>query len=143
VTFDEALKAVLEVAGCASIEEGSFIYVHPKDHVETVLKARRRVQSRVYELFYISAANGEEIVKPMLSEVGTVIALGDVEAGLTASAEDAGADGWAFSARLVIHDYGERAKCVWGRLLLCDKYEFYRPLAWRRFTRAGEPAERR
>jgi len=112
VTFDEALKAVLEVADCASIEEGSFIYVHPKDHVETVLKARRRVQSRVYELFYISAANGKEIVTPMLSEVGTVIALGDVEAGLAVSAEDAGADGWAFSARLVINDYDEQLDLI-------------------------------
>jgi hypothetical protein len=43
VTFDEALKAVLEVADCGSIEEGNFIYVHPREHVEQVLQARIRV----------------------------------------------------------------------------------------------------
>ncbi|MDP6986619.1 MAG: hypothetical protein QGG74_01120 [Phycisphaerales bacterium] len=105
VTFDEALAAVLEVADCASLEEGNFIYVHPKEHVETVLKARRQRHSRVIELFYLSAADGKEIATPLLSEGGTVIALGDVENGIGATPENAGSDSWAFTARLVINDY--------------------------------------
>ena len=112
VTFDEALAAVLEVADCASIEEGNFIYVHPRDHVETVLKARKVRKSRVYELFYLSAADGKEIVTPLLGEGGTVIALGDVEAGFEATPELAGSDSWAFSARLVVNDYSEQLDAI-------------------------------
>jgi type IV pilus assembly protein PilQ len=112
VTFDEALAAVLEVGGCAALDEGNFIYVHPKDHVESVLKSRRQLKSRVFDLYYFSAANGKEIVEPMLSESGTVIALGDVESGLAAYAEDTGSDGWAFSARLVVNDYDEQLDAI-------------------------------
>ena len=112
VTFDEALAAVLAVADCASLEEGNFIYVHPKEHIETMLKARRQLHSRVYELFYLSAADGKEIVTPMLSEGGTVIALGDVENGIEATPDNAGSDSWAFSARLVINDYDQQLDAV-------------------------------
>jgi len=112
VTFDEALAAVLEVADCASLEEGNFIYVHPREHVETVLKARRQMHTRVIELFYLSAADGKEIATPLLSEGGTVIALGDVENGIEASPDNAGSDSWAFSARLVINDYDEQLDAV-------------------------------
>lgn len=105
VTFDEALKAVLEVGGCAAIEEGNFIYVHPREHVEQVLEARRKKSSRVYELFYLSASDGQEIVQPLLSAAGTVVPLGDSTDGFSASIESAGADSWAFSARLVVTDF--------------------------------------
>ena len=112
VTFDEALAAVLEVADCASLEEGNFIYVHPKEHVETVLKARRQMRSRAIELFYLSATDGKEIVTPMLSEGGTVIALGDVENGIDATSENAGSDSWAYAARLIVNDYDSQLDAI-------------------------------
>ncbi|MDG1837306.1 MAG: hypothetical protein P8I91_00700 [Phycisphaerales bacterium] len=105
VTFDEALKAVLEVADCGSIEEGNFIYVHPREHVEQVLEARRKRDTRVFELYYLSAKDAAEITIPLLSEGGTAVALGDVEEGYLASVALGGLDGWAFSARLVVNDY--------------------------------------
>ena len=105
VTFEEALKAVLEVAGCASIEEGNFIYVHPREHVEQVLQARRKRGTRVFELYYLSAMDAEGIASPLLSEGGTAVALGDVEEGFSPSLESGGMDAWAFSARLVVNDY--------------------------------------
>jgi type IV pilus assembly protein PilQ len=105
VTFDEALKAVLEVADCASIEEGNFIYVHPREHVERVLESRRQRDTRVYELYYLSAKDGAVIAAPLLSEGGTVVPLGDVTEGYTPSVEFGGMDSWAFSARLVVNDY--------------------------------------
>ncbi len=105
VTFDEALKAVLEVGNCASIEEGNFIYVHPREHVEQVLQARRKRGTRVFELYYLSAKDAEGISSPLLSEGGSAVALGDVEEGFSPSLESGGMDGWAFSARLVVNDY--------------------------------------
>ncbi|MCH2143025.1 MAG: hypothetical protein MK077_08530 [Phycisphaerales bacterium] len=107
VTFDEALKAVLDVGGCASIEEGNFIYVHPRADVDAIIEARRRPETRVFELHYISAANGLTIVEPMLSDRGSVTALGDVVPGFAVDETLAGGDSWAFSARLVVTDFAE------------------------------------
>ncbi len=107
VTFVEALLGVLEVGGCASLKEGNFIYVHPRAEVDAILEARRRPETRVYDLFYISAANGLEIITPMLTESGTATALGDVVAGFTVDETLAGGDSWAFSARLVVTDFTE------------------------------------
>jgi len=105
VSFDEALKAVVDVAGCAAMEEGNFIYVHPAEQVAAIQEARRTRLSQVFELFYLSAADGERIVTPLLSEGGSVVPLGDVDDGFAAGIESAGSDSWAFSARLVVNDY--------------------------------------
>jgi type IV pilus assembly protein PilQ len=112
VTFDEALKAVLEVADCGSIEEGNFIYVHPREHVEQVLQARRKRATRVFELYYLSAKDAAEITIPLLSEGGTAVALGDVDEGFLATVEVGGTDSWAFSARLVVNDYEPELEAI-------------------------------
>jgi len=108
VTFDEALEAVLAVGDCGSIEEGNFIYVHPKAHVQQVLDARRQRETKVFELFYLSAKDGQEIVQPLLSEGGSVTPLGDVSEGFETSVASAGMDSWAFAARLVVTDYAKQ-----------------------------------
>ncbi|MCP4759200.1 MAG: hypothetical protein GY876_07050 [Planctomycetes bacterium] len=112
VSFDEALTAVLEVGDCASIEEGNFIYVHPKEYVKQVLESRRNRETRVYELFYISAESAEKIATPILSESGTVVSLGSVETGFDSSIESGGSDSWAFSAKLVVNDYEEQLDAI-------------------------------
>ncbi|MDP7070063.1 MAG: hypothetical protein QF561_01805 [Phycisphaerales bacterium] len=105
VSFEEALAAVLEVGDCDAIEEGNFIYVHPKEYVKQVLDARRKRETRIFELFYMSAESAEQIATPLLSEGGTVVALGSVEEGFSSSVDSGGGDSWAFSARLVVNDY--------------------------------------
>ncbi|MCH2140381.1 MAG: hypothetical protein MK100_05025 [Phycisphaerales bacterium] len=120
VTFEEALQAVLAVGDCDAIEEGNFIYVHPKEHVQKVMEARRQRETKVFELFYLSAQDGQQIVSPLLSEGGTVTSLGDVSEGFDVSAESGGGDSWSFSARLVVTDYEEQLDTVAATLKELD-----------------------
>jgi len=120
VSFDEALSAVLEVAECDAIEEGNFIYVHPKDYVKQVLDARRTRETKVFELFYMSAESAEQIATPLLSEGGTVVSLGAVEEGFSSSVDSGGGDSWAFAARLVVNDYQSQLDAIAATLKELD-----------------------
>ncbi|MBC8203474.1 MAG: hypothetical protein H8E91_06555 [Planctomycetes bacterium] len=112
VTFNEALEAILRVNGFGYVEEGNFVYVYTVDELETIEKARRKTDSRIYELQYLSAADADEFVKPLLSEEGEAAFRGTVEAGYQPSMEDGGADSYAWSSKLVINDYPENLDAI-------------------------------
>ena len=112
VTFNEALEAILRVNGFGYVEEGNFVYVYTVDELETIEKARRKTDSRIYELQYLSAGDADEFVKPLLSEDGKAAFRGTVDAGYKPSMEDGGADSYAWSSKLVINDYPENLDAI-------------------------------
>ena len=112
VTFNEALESILRVNGFAYVEEGNFVYVYTNDELETIEKARLKTQSRIYELQYLSAADADEFVKPLLSTDGKAAFRGTVEAGYQPSMDDGGADSYAWSSKLVINDYPDNLEAI-------------------------------
>lgn len=112
VTFNEALESILRVNGFAYVEEGNFVYVYTNDELETIEKARLKTQSRIYELQYLSAADADEFVKPLLSADGKAAFRGTVEAGYQPSMEDGGGDSYAWSSKLVINDYPDNLEAI-------------------------------
>ncbi|HJN71261.1 MAG TPA: hypothetical protein QF528_01580, partial [Phycisphaerales bacterium] len=112
VTFNEALEAILRVNGFGYVEEGNFVYVYTIDELETIEKARRKTESRIYELQFLSAADADEFVKPLLSEDGEAAFRGTVDAGYQPSLEDGGGDSYAWSSKLVINDYPENLDAI-------------------------------
>ncbi len=112
ITFNEALDAILRVNGFGYVEEGNFVYVYTVDELETIEKARRNTESRIYELQYLSAADADEFVKPLLSDEGEAAFRGTVEAGYQPTMEDGGADSYAWSSKLVINDYLENLDAI-------------------------------
>ncbi|MBC8522630.1 hypothetical protein H8D29_01755 [PVC group bacterium] len=112
VTFHEALEAVLRVNGFGYVEEGNFVFVYTIDELDTIEKARRQTESRIYELHYLSAADADEFVKPLLSEEGKAAFRGTVEAGYQPSLNDGGGDSYAWSSKLVINDYPENLEAI-------------------------------
>lgn len=112
VTFNEALDAVLRVNGFGYIEEGNFVYVYTLEELDTIEKARRKTESRIYELQYLSAGDADEFVKPLLSEEGKAAFRGDVEAGYQPTLKDGGGDSYAWSSKLVINDYPENLETI-------------------------------
>ena len=112
VTFNEALDAILRVNGFGYVEESNFVYVYTIDELDTIEKARRKTESRVYELQYLSAADADEFVKPLLSEEGKAAFRGTVESGYQPSLSDGGADSYAWSSKLVINDYPENLDAI-------------------------------
>ena len=112
VTFNEALESILRVNGFAYVEEGNFVYVYTNDELETIEKARLKTQSRIYELQYLSAADADEFVKPLLSADGKAAFRGTVEAGYQPSMDDGGGDSYAWSSKLVINDYPDNLEAI-------------------------------
>ena len=116
VTFNEALDAILRVNGFGYIEEGNFVYVYTIEELDTIEKARRKTESRIYELQYLSATDANEFITPLLSEEGEAAFRGDVEAGYQPSMTDGGGDSYAWASKLVINDYPENLDAI-GLLL--------------------------
>ena len=107
VTFNEALNAILRVNGYGYIEEGNFVYVYTQEELQTIEQARRRKDSRIYELQYLSATDADEFVKPLLSDDGEAAFRGDVQTGYQPTLTDGGADSYAWASKLVVNDYAE------------------------------------
>ena len=107
VTFHEALDSILRVNGYGYIEEGNFIYVHPLQEIETIKAAAKQVETRIFNLFYISASDANDVVKPLLSTVGESVPMGVVDGTFDPDSSNNGTDSWAYSARLIVSDFPE------------------------------------
>lgn len=107
VTFYEALKAILEVNGYTYYEEGNFIYVITQEEAKALEAARRKTESRIYNLQNLSATDANEFITPLLSDKGKSSFRGDVTPGFKPDTANGGADSYAFTARLVVNDYAE------------------------------------
>ena len=116
VTFYEALEAILSVNGYGFREAGNFIYIYTQEELAEVEAASRRTESRIYELEYLSATDASEFIAPLLSDAGQAAARGDVQTGYQPDISDGGADGYAFTAKIVVNDYTENLDAI-GALL--------------------------
>jgi type IV pilus assembly protein PilQ len=112
VTFNEALDAVLRVNGFGYIEEGNFVYVYTISELDVIEQARRKTESRIYELQYLTASDADEFVKPLLSENGKAAFRGDVEKGYQPTLGDGGGDSYAWTSKLVINDYPDNLEAI-------------------------------
>ncbi len=112
VTFYEALDAILTVNGYGYVEEGNFIYVLTQEELTEMQAATRKTESRIFELQYLSATDASEFIAPLLSDVGRAAARGDVQAGIVPDTSDAGADSYAYSAKIVVNDYPENLEDI-------------------------------
>lgn len=103
VPLEEALNAILQVNDLAWKREGDFIYVRTQAEVDA---ARERV-ARIFTMQFLSADDTIAFVKPVLTEGGSAVALGKVDAAYKPTLENGGADSFAFSAKVMVNDYPE------------------------------------
>ena len=112
VTMKEALDTILHVNGFAYVEEGNFIYVYTQSEYLEMVEAMRKTTSRIFELDYLSAADAQQFVTPLLSTSGQVAAVGAVSPGIQPDLQNTGADDYAFNAKLVVNDYEENVESI-------------------------------
>jgi len=108
----DALDVIMRANDLRMEESGNFIYVYTRQEWEDVTKSRLKKVSRNFPLEYLNAKDAGEFIGPILSEVGKVSFVGDVEKGFQPSATDGGSDSWAFQGMLVVSDYPENIKAV-------------------------------
>ena len=108
----DALDVIMRANDLRLEESGNFIYVYTRQEWEDVTKSRLKKVSRNFPLEYLNAKDAGEFIGPILSEVGKVSFVGDVEKGFQPSATDGGSDSWAFQGMLVVSDYPENIKAI-------------------------------
>lgn len=106
VTFDDAMNAVLG---------GKFEYEQKGNIIEVFPKAdESRMKYKVFPLRYISAAEAQKLIAPVLSGKGTVGVTTAAETGVpvgeSISAQTGGGDTMSLRDTIVVYDYAENIK---------------------------------
>ncbi len=120
VTFYEALDSILNVNGFGYIEKGNFIYVYTRAELEEFERAARRPVSRILHLDYLNSADAAEFAKELLSDSGSISTHAATEAFTISDGAPAGADTYAASASIVIHDFEEHVDEIMALLQELD-----------------------
>lgn len=107
VTFYEALDSILRINGFTYEEQGNFIYVYTQAEYDEIQAAARQTESRIFELDYLSAADAQQFITPLLSTNGQISAIGTVDSGFLPGIDNGGADDYAYNPKVVVNDYPE------------------------------------
>ncbi|MHC4111762.1 MAG: type II secretion system protein GspD [Planctomycetota bacterium] len=110
MTFESALNAILG-HGYKYEERDSVIWVYTAEEFKTIMEDKDRMVYKVFTLYYISAAEAEKLIKPVLSGAGTIQGSTPAElvvpTGESISAGTGGGDTMALNDTIVILDYPE------------------------------------
>jgi type IV pilus assembly protein PilQ len=91
VEFEEALEAILVANGAGYRKTGSFIFVYTDAELAKIDAASaRKPYTQVFTLNYISAADAQSYITPLLGEEATVAVSPPAASGVSSSAENAG-----------------------------------------------------
>jgi len=111
VSFEEAMKAILGDVFKYE-QDGNLIKVYTADEYKTLKEDKSRMISKVFTLYYISAAEVVKIVAPVLSGVGSIQGSSPAEkilpTGQSITSGSGGGDSMALNDIVVIRDYPEK-----------------------------------
>lgn len=107
VTLEEALTAILRSQGLMFERHGKFIHVMSADEWSRVADSRRVVESRVFELKYVTSTEAAALIKPVLSDIGQVAQTTAAASGISSGTSDTGGDSLATADTLVVVDFVE------------------------------------
>ncbi|WP_339730392.1 hypothetical protein [uncultured Gimesia sp.] len=108
VTPTQALQAILRSRDLTSEKEGEFIYVMTLAQMEQKKKTNRKVITKLYTPFYVSAKELQTLITPILTEnIGVVSLTTPSEVGISPDATSAGGDAFAQTDAILVRDYPE------------------------------------
>lgn len=121
VTLEEALTAILRSQGLMFERHGKFIQVMTADEWNQLADSRRVIESRVFQLKYMSAKEAAALIQPVLSQTGRVAQTSDAATGIASGTADTGGDSLATADTLVVVDFTENLDAVAKVLDQVDK----------------------
>lgn len=96
VTFEQALEAILVSNGSGYRVLNDFIYVYTNEELVAMdAAAAPPFATRVYRLSYISPADAERFLSPLVGEDGTITIPAEPASGLGSDPEEAGGNAYA------------------------------------------------
>jgi len=106
VDIETALDAILKSTGYVARRDGNLIFVGAPGDFDAMEQAMDRIGTRVYRPNYISAAEMQTLIQPLLTaELGVVSVSTPATAGIGSDAEQAGGDTFAGADVVVVRDY--------------------------------------
>jgi type II secretory pathway component GspD/PulD (secretin) len=121
VTFEEAMDAILG-EGFKYEEDGKLIKVYTKDEYKQLKEDPARMMSKVFTLYYIKAAEAQNLIAPVLSDNAKVQVNTEAETGVSAGeggsgvdvtvSIEGGGDTMALNDMIVVYDYPENLEKV-------------------------------
>ncbi|AQT68905.1 Type IV pilus biogenesis and competence protein PilQ precursor [Anaerohalosphaera lusitana] len=122
VTFEEALQAVI---GPNKYDvQGNFIMVYTPEEFEQYKDDKRRMEYRVFELYYINAEEAKKLITPLMSENGQLQSSTASEIGVSGGDGldiSEGGDALALHDSVVVKDYPENIEEIDALLKDLDK----------------------
>jgi type IV pilus assembly protein PilQ len=112
VTFEQALKAVLDATGYVSVEKDGFIYIYTPEELEELEDAERETEVKLFRLAYITAEDARTLVTPAMSADGTISLSPAAAVGISTSTTEAGGNNFASQDLLIVNDYPENIKKI-------------------------------
>lgn len=106
VDIEGALDAILKSTGFVARREGKFIFVGTPAEFDTLEQAMDKVGTRVYRPNYVTAAELQTLIQPLLTEtVGVVSVSLAAKVGIETDDTAAGGDDFAGGDVVVVRDY--------------------------------------
>jgi len=103
---ETALDAILRSTGYVARREGNFIFVGTPEDFQNMDHAMDKVGTRVYRPNYVTAAELQTLIVPMLTpDIGTVSVSSAAEAGIPSNSPETGGNSFAGSDVLLVRDY--------------------------------------
>lgn len=119
VTFEDAMDAILG-DNFRHVQEGNLIKVYSREEYKRFMEDKERMITKVFTLYYVSAAEAMKLIRPVLSGVGTIqgssppVSVSTTGESITTGA--GGGDTMALNDHIVICDYPENIEAA-GKLL--------------------------
>jgi type IV pilus assembly protein PilQ len=115
VTFKQALEAILGNEFKYE-QEGNFIKVYTAEEYKKIKEDPARMLFKVFTLYYISAAEAQKLITPVLSTNGrvevTAAASTDFPTGASISSTTGGGDSTALNDTIIVYDYPEKIEQI-------------------------------
>ena len=106
VDVESALEAILKSTGLTTKREGKFIYVGTPEDFVALEQAMDKIGTRVYRPNYVTAAELQSLITPLLTEkVGVASVSSAAETGIGSDDASAGGDSYAGADVVVVRDY--------------------------------------
>ncbi|PHS16984.1 MAG: hypothetical protein COA78_03320 [Blastopirellula sp.] len=122
VNLRTALFAILRSSGYVSEELEGVIYVGTPQDIIDMRQASDVIKTKIYRPNYVSAADLQELLTPMLSVgVGSISISAPAKNGITASSDEAGGDDFAGEEVVIIQDYQTQLEKIEKAILEIDK----------------------
>ena len=112
LTFEESLDAVLKVAGFEYVRKGKLIYVMTAKEKADWDAAGVTMQVQVFKLNYITAADAQTLITPVLSDKGKVAVSPGAATGVSESDTDTGGNSLAIEDVIVVKDFPEQIEKI-------------------------------